>query len=355
MSETWPFWRRYLNFAQPALGARVLSCSDDFFGAAERLIERTEPVFIPGKYDDHGKWMDGWESRRRRQGDRDWCLIELGAPVLVLGVDIDTSHFNGNQPQAATLCGALRPDGSLPELDATDWRPLVENVTLGPSAHHRVALDGDAAAGGPVRHLRLEIFPDGGVARLRVYGLACLPPERGPATHIDLAAALHGGHVVAASDEHFGSATNLLQPGRGVDMGDGWETARRRGPGYDWSVIALGCVGSIEKVVLDTAHFKGNYPHLCGVQAALHPDLTEAGLEPGDPRPEVPLEGWSEILPPTPMQPDHEHAFELRDTGSTGSSGPFSHVRLIMVPDGGVSRLRVLGRPHEAPAAETGS
>lgn len=326
MRESWPFWRRYLNLAQPRLGAEVVAVTDEFFGAAERLLQPGEPVFLPGKYDEHGKWMDGWESRRRRDGGHDVCVVRLGWPAAIHGVDIDTRFFDGNQPLAATIEAATEADPGA--LDAADWFELVPRTGLGPNAQHRV----EVACGRSVRWLRLHIFPDGGVARLRVYGEA-----RGggstPATGLlDLAAAENGGSIVAASDEHFGAAAKLLLPGRGLDMGDGWETRRRRGPGFDWAILALGRPGTIERVLLDTAHFKGNFPHQASLQGALALAAGESLV--------ADSADWPELLPRQLLRADAEHLYDRELV----SLGPLSHLRLNIFPDGGVSRLRALGR-----------
>jgi allantoicase len=324
--ESWPFWRRYLNLAQPRLGAEVVSVTDDFFGAAERLIRPEEPIFVPGKYDENGKWMDGWESRRRRDGGHDACVVRLGGPATVHGVDIDTRFFDGNQPQAASLEASSGPAGPA-EPDPSSWFEILPRTELAPNAPHRIEI----AAVRNVRWLRLRIFPDGGVARLRVYGLA-EPPQSAPGELLDLVAAENGGSIVAASDEHFGAAAKLLLPGRGLDMGDGWETRRRRGPGFDWVIVALARPGRVERVVLDTAHFKGNFPHQASLQGAWivgggAPEAAES-------------ESWPELLPKQLLRADAEHSYAQE----LASPGALSHLRLNIFPDGGVSRLRAFGR-----------
>jgi allantoicase len=238
---SWPFWRRYLNLAQPRLGAEIVSVTDDFFGAADRMIQPGEPIFVPGRYDEHGKWMDGWESRRRRDGGHDECIVRLGWPATVHGVDIDTRFFDGNQPLAAAI-GRRRAGSSRPTGSSFARTELGRTRSIG-SRSLRTQRAGS---------VRLRIFPDGGVARLRVFGAARRDWSALGGAVVDLVAAENGGSVIAASDEHFGAAAKLLLPGRGLDMGDGWETRRRRGPGFDWVVVALGHPGAIERVVLDT-------------------------------------------------------------------------------------------------------
>ncbi len=327
-----PFWLRYLNLAQPRLGARVVHASDDFFAPKERLIEPADPVFVPGKYDENGKWMDGWESRRRRVPGHDFCVVRLGLRASVRGVDIDTAHFNGNQPVAAWL-EACDEEG--PWEEASGWRELVPRTALGPDRHQRVAVTDKA----PCTWLRLHIDPDGGVARLRVYGVAVPAPGRASGELVDLVAATSGGEVIACNDRHFGSPHHLLMPGRGADMGDGWETRRRRGPGFDSVILRLGWVGEIERVLVDTAHFKGNYPDRCSLQA--RPAGEGAAPTPDDAELITESEGWPEVLPSVKLGADQEHTFERE----LRRSGAVTHVRLNIFPDGGVSRLRIFGRP----------
>lgn len=324
------FVRRTVNLADPRLGAVALSASDEFFAAKERMLDPAPAQFIPGKYDDNGKWMDGWETRRRRRGGHDWCIVRLACPGTVAGLDLDTSHFTGNYPPGASVEACLLPVGADPD-ESTVWFSLLPAVSLQGNRHHYLRID-DARA---VSHLRLNLYPDGGMARLRVYGRPLFDPGRAAADGlVDLSSALNGGVALAANNEHFGSAASLLLPGRGVDMGDGWETRRRREPGSDWCLIALGRAGVIERVEIDTAHFKGNFPDRCSIQAARVDGGSAESLV-------TQAMFWPELLPEQPMRADAIHVFqaELR------ALGPVSHVRFNMIPDGGVSRLRLWGRP----------
>jgi allantoicase len=328
IEEERPF-EEWVRLEQPRLGTRVVAANDEFFGAKERLIDPHEPAFIPDKYDEHGKWMDGWETRRRRTPGHDWCVIRLGLPGIVHGLDIDTRHFTGNYPPYASVDGALSED----ELPGEDqWRELHGKVELGPNAHHYLPVRHAPA----VTHVRLNIFPDGGVARLRIYGEIRPDWRRFDRNEtIDLLALEHGGRALRASDEHFGSMHHLNLPGRGVNMGDGWETARRRGPGHDWCVLKLGHPGVIEQVEIDTAHFKGNYPDRVSLQAALvTEDAHDVDRVVGE------SHRWPLLLPESKLGPDARHVFtELEKLG------PVSHVRLSMFPDGGISRLRLFAKP----------
>jgi allantoicase len=333
------FADRYVNLAQPRLGAAVAWANDEFFGAKDRLIDPAPPRFVPGKYDEHGKWMDGWETRRRRAPGHDSCLVRLGFRSLVFGVDLDTTHFDGNQPVGALVEACDHDAESEPPADAAWWE-LVPQVPLGPSRQHLV----EAAGARPCRWLRLHIFPDGGIARLRVYGVAAVDwSRRDPDEPCDLLAVENGGWVVGCNDAHFGRPQNLLLPGRGVDMGDGWETRRRREPGNDWVVLALGCPGHLRAIEVDTAHFRGNFPDRCSVRA-----LPSSGLENGGAT-DAELESlfvgsaeWPVLLEPQPLRADRVHRFEseLADLGAV------SHLRLDIHPDGGVSRLRAFGVPR---------
>jgi allantoicase len=323
-----------MNLLQPRLGTEVEWASDEFFGACERLIHAEAPVWREGVYDDHGKWMDGWETRRRRDGGHDSCIVRLCARAVVRGVDVDTAFFNGNQPVAATIEAW---DGAGPAPPDARWWILVPESPLGPNAHHRIA----SVSARPCTHLRLHIFPDGGVARLRAYGEVVPDWSRvDAASLLDLAAFENGGQAIGCNDQHFGTMHNLLLPGRGKDMGDGWETRRRRGPGNDFVLLRLGRPGSIERVELDTAHFRGNYPDRASLRAAFLP-----GPEPDAGTLAVTSASWPELLGEQKLAADHVHVW----TDEVVKLGTVSHVRLDIFPDGGVSRLRLWGRP--APSA----
>jgi allantoicase len=321
--------RRYVDLAQPRLGSEVIYATDDFFADKARLIAPTEPVFIPGKYDDNGKWMDGWESRRKRAPGHDWCVVRLGSPGVVAGFEIDTRHFTGNHPPAAMLDVAGGADAP-PANDSAAWTPVTPRLEL--KGNDRIFVPIDHAT--TVRCVRLHIYPDGGVARLRVWGRVAKDwSQVGADDVVDLLAIGDGGRGIIANDEHFGRVENMTAPGRGVDMGDGWETRRRREPGHDWAVLELGAAGRIEEVVVDTAHFKGNYPDRCFLQASATATGSPEEIA-------AQAETWPVLLPETKLGPDHAHHF--RD--GLADLGPVRFVRLNIIPDGGVSRLRLMGR-----------
>lgn len=319
---------QWINLAQPRLGAQAIQCSDDFFAPMNRMLQPEDPVFIPGKYDENGKWMDGWESRRKRGPGHDWCIVRLGLPGVLHAIEYDTRHFTGNYAPAASLEGCFLthgdPDGT------TEWFMIAKPVSLSGDDRRVIAIE----ATQPVSHVRLNIFPDGGMARLRLYGVPQVnwSSQDGPEDLVDLAALVNGGRPVAANDAHFGSPENLLAPGRGVNMGDGWETRRRREPGNDWCIIQLGCPGLIEAAHVDTAHFKGNFPAACSLQAAYMPPSTDEALI-------TQSMFWPEIMPQQPLSMDAEHQFSVAGLEAV------THVRFNIFPDGGVSRLRLMGRP----------
>lgn len=311
------------DLAAERLGGRVIAVNDEFFAPKESLLKLEKPVWREGEYTDRGKWMDGWETRRRRTPGHDWAIIRLGFPGVIRGVVIDTSYFTGNYPEHASL------DGALLDSDPTDpaqvsWRSLLEPSPLQGNAANPIPIP---SPGGSVSHLLFNIYPDGGVARLRVHG-EVVPQDRNFAGGaVDLAALENGGVAVACSDRHYGNPQNMLQPGRSTFMGDGWETKRRRGPGNDWAVIRLGRRGTIERVELDTDHFKGNAPG----SAKLEWCDVEGPFDPARAR-------WELLVPESPLTPDHRHAWDGLPRHLA------THVRLSTYPDGGVARLRLIGR-----------
>ncbi len=323
-SKPHPF-HQWIQLEQPRLGSQVTFATDEFFAAKERLIDPKDPVFIDDKYDDHGKWMDGWESRRKRTPGNDHCVIRLGVPGIVHGLNIDTSFFTGNFPPQVSI------DACVSDADVPDdgWFEVLPVTDLAGDAHHFLDIDCDSI----VTHLRVSIFPDGGIARLRVYG-EVRPDFSEIHGVVDLLALEHGGRALACSDEHYGSMHNLNVAGRGVNMGDGWETARRRGPGNDWVVLALGHPGVVEAVEVDTAHFKGNYPDRVTLDAAGF--AADEVPDNNDPR-------WQPLLLESKLEMDRQHEF----SAELQSLGVVSHVRMSIFPDGGISRLRVFGQASE--------
>lgn len=314
----------------------MLAANDEFFAPKENLLKAEKPVFIEGKYTACGKWMDGWETRRRRTAGHDWCVIRLGLAGAIRRVVVDTTHFKGNYPSHCSIEACLADDaGNVDELHG--WIELLPKTELAGDGENQFAIENFQR----FTHLRLNIFPDGGVARLRVFGQV-LPDWKQPERRgeIDLAAVENGGVVLASSDMFFGSPHNLIMPGPGRDMGDGWETRRRRGPGNDWAVIQLGAPGHIQRIEVDTSHFHGNFPESCSLEGCAAPDDVMVGQLTGL------SSEWNPILPRVPLQAHTRHVFEQQ----LENSSLVTHVRFNIFPDGGVSRLRILGRLDSAAA-----
>jgi len=317
-----------IDLASEKLGGAVLYANDDFFAQKENLIKPAQPIWIEGKYTDDGKWMDGWETRRRRSPRLDepfdWCIIRLGMPGEIRGVVVDTAYFRGNFPSHCSL-DACTVDGNadVDSLVAADWKEILPLSELDGDSRNEFPIFGT----GRVTHLRFKIYPDGGVARLRVHGNVMPNWEslKKRNSEIDLAAAENGGDVVAASDEFFGHRQNLIMPGLARDMSDGWETRRRRGPGHDWCVAALGSAGRITRVEVDTSFFRGNYPESCSLEGG----VTNGRIESID---------WRELMPMAKLQAHTRHTFS-----ELSGLGDITHVRFNIFPDGGVSRLRLFG------------
>ena len=317
-----------IDLASERLGGAVLFANDDFFAPKENLLKPGTPIFIEGEYTDRGKWMDGWESRRKRVPGFDWCIIRLGLPGIIRGVVVDTSHFKGNFPEQCSLeACAIDGNADLAELtsEQTRWIEILPQSPLNGDSLNPLSISNDNR----FTHLRFKIYPDGGVARLRVHG-EVVPDWKGLArqsrSEIDLAAVEHGGTVLECSDMFFGHRHNLIMPGRAVNMSDGWETKRRRGAGYDWTIVRLGRRGVIHRVEVDTSHFKGNFPESCSLEACDSALVDSSQV-------------WTELLARTTLQAHTRHLFERE----IKPIGPVNHVRFNIFPDGGVSRLRVFG------------
>jgi allantoicase len=323
-------WRMMPDLASRLLGGGVVAASDEFFAAADNLVSTEPPRFEPGTFGPKGQVYDGWETRRRREPGHDYAIVRLGVPGIVHGVVVDTAFFTGNYPphasvEACAVAGYPSPE----ELAGAEWVTLVPRSPLGGDSRNEFDVDN------PLRftHVRLRVYPDGGVARLQVHGEVVPDPALFPGPVWDLAALEYGGRVVDCSDMYYGSPGNLISPGLARTMGEGWETARRRDGGNDWVLLRLAAPGRVRLAELDTSHFKGNAPGAASLRGTADPD---------DPA------GWFEILPRTRLQPDTRHRFPVEATGTA------SHVRLDIFPDGGMARLRLYGEPVAEPGGRPG-
>jgi allantoicase len=311
--------KQWPDLASRALGAGVIYANDELFADRENLIKPGDPVFQPHTFGNKGQIMDGWETRRRREAGSDSAIVRLGCAGVVRRVVVDTSYFTGNYPPEVSVeaCGAEGYPAPA-DLAAAEWTTLVPRGAVAGDARNEFEVDVEQR----FTHVRLTIFPDGGVARLRVYGEPVPDPRLLPGT-IDLAALESGAVVTGCSNMFYAAPANLLMPGLARMMGDGWETSRRRDQSNDWVAVRLACAGSVEVVELDTSHFVGNAPGW----AAL-------GYDGGD------------LVARTALQPDTRHRLAV-------AGGPVAEqVRLDIYPDGGMARLRVFGTPtREARAA----
>lgn len=326
-----------VDLANERLGGAAILCSDEFFAGMDALVKAKEPVFDEHAYGDRGKVMDGWESKRSHRENHegaaladasaaheDFCVVRLGAPGVIRGVVIDTAFFRGNFPAHAALEGtSVEGHPSAQEVaTSSEWLPLLPRSALLGNAKNAFAINSEQR----FTHVRLRIFPDGGVARLRVYGEP-LPDWRihgGLAAELELSSAELGGVVTSCSDMFFGSRHNLLFPGQSSGMHDGWETRRARRAGSDWAIVKLAARGTPSRIVVDTSHFKGNCPE----SFALEGSSDESQ--------------WHELYPRTPLRPHTRHVFTT-SMQRFSSTAPVTHVRLRVFPDGGVSRFRLFG------------
>jgi allantoicase len=323
------------ELAGEAVGGAAILCNDEFFAEKENLLRAHAAEWREHAYTDRGKWMDGWETRRYRPADgvapgrdsdiHDWCIVRLGMPGRIRGVVVDTAFFRGNFPDTCAIDGAeINAPLDLAELDRAQWVPLVPRSDLQGNHQNEFIVTSEQR----FTHVRLRIYPDGGVARLRVHGDVVPRWDRLRSGLVDLAALEHGAVVETCSDMFFGSRNNLIKPGPSRSMADGWETRRRRGPGHEWAIVRLAGAGTIERLEIDTSHFKGNAPAAAMVEGG-HGLTTET-------RDAI---AWRPLLAMTKMQAHTRHVFdrELRRIGDV------THLRLSTYPCGGVARLRAWG------------
>jgi allantoicase len=323
--------KHYIDLAAEKIGGQVLYCTDDFFAEKENLIKEGRGIFIPDKYTDRGKWMDGWESRRKRTEGHDWVIIKLGAQGKIKGLEIDTNHFLGNHPPFASVeaINLGNTNTYWSKADELEWEEVLTKSPLNPGSQHFFEITSDKI----YTHVRLHIYPDGGVARFRVYGEVFKDWDALDATKIiDLALVKNCGKVLHCNDMFFSDMNNLISPTKGKNMGDGWETKRNRTPNNeDFVIIKLGHAGIVNNVIVDTKHFKGNYPDSCAIDACYCEKDADVLKE---------VHPWVNLLPKQKLEADKEHHFEAE---ILKLDQPISHIKLKIYPDGGISRLRVFG------------
>lgn len=322
---------QYTDVIGEKLGGKVLKFSDEWFAEAANLIKPKAPIFDANKFVPAGKWYDGWETRRHNVEEADCVIIRMGvASAKLVGCEIDTAFFSGNHaPHISVEAVSLANDRDIESLPECKWESVIPKTECGPSQKHYFVRD--VITESNYTHARLRMYPDGGIARFRLYGSVVPILPKDMSTVLDLASVLNGGVAIDRSDQHFGTADNLLLPGRGIDMSDGWETKRSRTPGHvDWVVIRLGRLTQIRSILVDTLHFRGNFPQKVNVKA-IKVDNDKSV-------PRFDSDTWSVLVDDSKTGPDKELEFKI------SGDNAYSHVLFTIIPDGGVKRLRVFGK-----------
>jgi allantoicase len=327
MSKKIIFTNGLIDLAQPRLGTKVIFKTDDFFASAHRIIDPSPPIFKEGLFDKNGKWMDGWESRRKRISGHDFLIIKLGKPGSISKVDVDTSHFNGNQPSMISLEGCYSKSKSLTNLK---WKNIIGKKKIKANSHHLFNVTSKSI----FTHIKLNIFPDGGVARLRLYGNISKENNKLTNKTINLASLLNGASVIACNNEHFGKAENILAPGKAKNMGDGWETRRRRNKGSDWLILNSIKGKKIDKIEISTHHFKGNFPSHCSLQAAFivnkksSTSIVKSSTK------------WKFLMQKVTLSANKTHKFKNK----LMKNNKINFIKINIFPDGGISRFKIFGK-----------
>ena len=317
---------KMINLADPRIGSKIIYKTDDFFADANRILNVSPPVFKDGLFDKHGKWMDGWETRRRRSKGFDYLILKLGKPGKIFDIDIDTTHFNGNQPTHASVEGCFSKNKPSKK---TKWLHLLGKKRLGANRNHSFKSQNKSV----FNYIKLNIFPDGGVARLRLYGKIEMEKNFLSNKNINLTSVLTGASIVGCNNEHFGRAENVIAPGKGKNMGDGWETRRSRGKNFDWLIIKFGKPGLIKRLEIDTHHFKGNYPDTCSIQTAnISKDLSNKSIVNNS-------KNWKIIVNKSKLSAHKKHIFKKFLIKRSKEN----YLRINIYPDGGISRIRAFG------------
>ena len=321
------FLNGLIDLAQSRLGSKIVYKTDEFFAAAKRIINPWPPVFKEGVFDKHGKWMDGWETRRKRSKGHDYLILKLGKPGKIYKVDIDTSYFSGNHPTKVSMQACFSKK-NIPNKNSK-WTTILKKQSTKANSHHFFNIKNKSI----FSHIKLNIFPDGGVARLRVYGAIENKKKFGKKT-LNLTSVLNGATPIVCNNEHFGRAENILAPGIGKNMGDGWETRRSRGKNFDWLIIKCATAGRIGKIQIDTHHFKGNYPDKCSLQAAyINSKISNKAIVNNSKK-------WKLLLNKVKLNAHKKHNFQNK----LMKNKKVNYIKINIFPDGGISRIRMFGK-----------
>ena len=321
------FLNGLIDLAQSRLGSKIVFKTNEFFAPAKRIINPWPPIFKEGVFDKHGKWMDGWETKRKRGKGYDYLILKLGRPGRISKIDIDTSYFSGNQPSKVSLHACFSKK-KLPNKNSK-WTTILKKKPTKANSHHFFNIKNKSI----FTHIKLNIFPDGGVARIRIYGsMKVLKNFNGKI--LNLTSVLNGATPIACNNEHFGRAENILAPGMGKNMGDGWETRRSRGKNFDWLIIKCATAGKINKIQIDTHHFKGNYPDKCSIQAALiNKKISSRSIVNNSKK-------WKLLLNKVKLHAHQKHNFK----NNLMKDKKVNYIKINIFPDGGISRIRVFGK-----------
>jgi allantoicase len=322
-----------INVTSLDLGTKILYASDEFFANAQRMLEESEAVF-KDEYDENGHWMDGWETRRRRDSKNDFCIIKLGAISKIDSFVVDTAHFKGNYPLAVSIKACFAKDVRDEEIvnhpETLEWKDLLLQSDLEGDKKH----DFKSSCQDEITHLRMDIYPDGGIARFKAFGRICFDEKLYEENNINVISMLSGARAVTTNNEFFGALQNILKVEDALYMGDGWETRRRRKPGFDWGIIELAKPAIIDNIVIDTNFFKGNFPDSFSICSAYVKESTDNSIA-------TQSIFWEELIPSQKLEMDNKHYY---NKSFLLHNKPITHIRVNIFPDGGVSRLKLFGK-----------
>ena len=327
-------YKDQIDIASSDHGSKVIYCSDEFFADSGRMLQASDPQWIEGKYDKNGKWMDGWESRRRRDGKNDFCFIRLGSPSIINNFNIDTTHFTGNFAPGISILGCSVPGGTTDDrvVDGSavsEWFDLLDQENLEGDSHNLFSCKSTQ----PLTHLKITLYPDGGIARFRAYGNAWSEDTKYQMTGTNVISKQSGARAVFANDEHFGCLSNVLEKHDPLSMADGWETRRRRKPGNDWGIIALSSPAKVHEIVIDTSFFKGNFPDTFSISSTNMTDTDDNTLIEKS-------KTWDLLIERKKLGMNQIHVFNKTNLLHNDS---ITHIRIDIFPDGGIARLKLIG------------
>ena len=327
-------YKDQIDIASSDQGSKVIYCSDEFFADSSRMLQANDPVWIEGKYDENGKWMDGWESRRRRDGKNDFCFIRLGSTSIINNFNIDTTHFTGNFAPGISILGCYVPGGTTDDrvVDGSavsEWFDLLTQENLEGDSHNLFSCKSTQ----PLTHLKITLYPDGGIARFRAYGNTYSEDNKYQMTGTNVISKQSGARAVFANDEHFGCLSNVLEEHDPLSMADGWETRRRRKPGNDWGIIALSSPAKVHEIVIDTSFFKGNFPDTFSISSTNMTDTDDNTLIEKS-------KTWDLLIERKKLGMNQIHVFNKTNLLHNDS---ITHIRIDIFPDGGIARLKLIG------------